>query len=272
MTDSGLKIDNKDSNNSHRDSVTRVMNSVKGLISASMLSYLSMFVVMGGVVSSISTYLVISGLTPVTPTEWVFKLLIFINLLFVLPLILFVFVGLFRLWQKRKIKQPGSHLNAKLVSMFSLIAVVPAILVAIFAFVTLDRGLDSWFSDRTKLIINNTALVANAYLDEHRANLRRDSVIMASDLNRAAGALEQDKTKFTTFLTAQAALRSIPMALLIDENGNLITAAQTKRQIPMQPPPKEAFEAVKEGQPVIMTLGGQAQIRSLLKLDEFDGV
>jgi two-component system nitrogen regulation sensor histidine kinase NtrY len=95
---------------------------------------------------------------------------------------------------------------------------------------------------------------------------------MASDLNRAAGALEQDKTKFTTFLTAQAALRSIPMALLIDENGNLITAAQTKRQIPMQPPPKEAFEAVKEGQPVIMTLGGQAQIRSLLKLDEFDGV
>ena len=55
-------------------------------------------------------------------------------------------------------------------------------------------------------------------------------------------------------------------------NGKLITAAQTKRQIPMQPPPKEAFEAVKEGQPVIMTLGGQAQIRSLLKLDEFDGV
>ena len=40
----------------------------------------------------------------------------------------------------------------------------------------------------------------------------------------------------------------------------------------MQPPPKEAFEAVNEGQPVIMTLGGQAQIRSLLRLDEFDGV
>ena len=76
-----ISDDNKDSNNSHRDSVTRVMNSVKGLISASMLSYLSMFVVMGGVVSSISTYLVISGLTPVTPTEWVFKLLIFINCL-----------------------------------------------------------------------------------------------------------------------------------------------------------------------------------------------
>ncbi|HCV49664.1 MAG TPA: hypothetical protein DGQ22_07590, partial [Rhodobiaceae bacterium] len=151
MTDSGIKIDNKDTNNSHRDTVTHVINSIKGLVSASVLSYLSMFVVMGGVVSSISTYLVISGLTPVTPTEWVFKLLIFINLLFVVPLILFVFVGLFRLWKKRKIKQPGSHLNAKLVSMFSIIAVVPAILVAIFAFVTLDRGLDSWFSDRTKL-------------------------------------------------------------------------------------------------------------------------
>ena len=272
MTDSGQKIENKVLNNSHRDTLARLMNPVKGVISASVLSYLSMFVVMGGVVSSISTYLVISGLTPVTPTEWVFKLLIFINLLFVVPLVLFVFIGLIRLWKKRKIKQPGSHLNAKLVSMFSIIAVVPAILVAIFAFVTLDRGLDSWFSDRTKLIINNTALVANAYLDEHRATLRRDSVIMASDLSRAAGALEQDIAKFTTFLTAQAALRSIPMALLIDEDGKLITAAQTKRQIPIQPPPKEAFEAVNEGQPVIMTLGGQAQIRSLLKLDKFDGL
>ena len=274
MTDSGLKkeAENKNLNNSFRDIFAHIQNSIRIYMSASVLSYMSMLVVMGGVISSISTYLVISGLTPVTPTEWVFKLLIFINLLFVVPLILFVIIGLVKLWKKRQLKQPGSHLNVKLVSMFSIIAVVPAILVAIFAFVTLDRGLDSWFSDRTKLIINNTALVANAYLDEHRANLRRDSAIMASDLNRAAGALDQDLAKFTTFLTAQAALRSIPMALLIDENGKLITAAQTKRQIPMQPPPKEAFEAVKEGQPVIMTLGGQAQIRSLMKLDDFDGI
>ena len=97
MTDSGQKIENKVLNNSHRDTLSRLMNPVKGVMRASVLSYLSMFVVMGGVVSSISTYLVISGLTPVTPTEWVFKLLIFVNLLFVVPLVLFVFIGLFRL-------------------------------------------------------------------------------------------------------------------------------------------------------------------------------
>lgn len=250
----------------------RAWESVKTLTASPLTTYLSLFVVIGAVASSITAYLVISGLTPVRPTEWVFKLLILFNLVFLVPLVLFVIVGLFQLWKKRQTRLPGSHLNIRLVSMFSIIAVVPAILVAIFAFVTLDRGLDSWFSDRTKMIINNTAMVANAYLDEHRANLRRDSMIMASDLNRAAGVFEQDVGKFTSFLTAQAALRSIPMALLIDEKGALVTAAQTKRQIPMQPPPEEVFEAVKEGQPVIMTIGGQAQIRSLIKLDGFDGI
>ena len=56
MTDSGQKIENKFLKNSHRDTLARLMNPVKVFMSASVLSYLSMFVVMGGVISSCLLY------------------------------------------------------------------------------------------------------------------------------------------------------------------------------------------------------------------------
>lgn len=248
------------------------LQSIRAFFRSGLLSYISMALVIGGVICGVTTYLIITGLTPVRPSQSVFTFLLAANLLFVGPLIFMVFGGLLRLWRDRRSGRAGAQLHARLVSLFSLIAVIPAILVAIFAFVTLDRGLDGWFSERTKTIINNTAMIANAYLDEHRVNLRRDSMIMASDLNNAYALAQTDPKKFHSFLTAQAALRSIPVAVIIDEEGVLLEAAQTKRSLPLQAPPPEAFEAAISGQPVVITVGGQAQIRTLIKLPSFENV
>jgi two-component system nitrogen regulation sensor histidine kinase NtrY len=57
------------------------------------------------------------------------------------------------LWFARRRQVAGAQLHVRIVSLFSVIAVVPAILLAIFASVPLDRGLDRWFSTRTKSII-----------------------------------------------------------------------------------------------------------------------
>ena len=91
-----------------------------------------------------------------------------------------------------------------MIALFSTIAVFPAILVAVFAFVTLDRGLDYWFSTRTKTIIENTTAVANAYLADQRESLRYDLNIMTRDLSKASEVYKTDRRRFARYLEAQA--------------------------------------------------------------------
>ena len=55
---------------------------------------------------------------------------------------------LLRLWAERKSGRAGARLHVRLVTWFAAVAIVPAILVAIFASVTLNLGLDAMFSGR----------------------------------------------------------------------------------------------------------------------------
>ncbi len=68
----------------------------------------------------------------------------------------------------RRVGRAGAQLHVRIVSLFAIIAAVPTILVAIVATITLDRGLDRFFSVRTKAIIENSLLVSEAYLRSTR--------------------------------------------------------------------------------------------------------
>ncbi len=66
-------------------------------------------------------------------------------------------VGLLKAWRA---KEPGARLHVRIVLLFSIIAALPAILLAIAATTTFSRSLDSWFSSRTRAIIQNSLDVA----------------------------------------------------------------------------------------------------------------
>ena len=230
-------------------------------------SKLSALIVLGGALCGFTTYLIITGLSPIRPSQTVLSSLMFVNVVFVFLMLGLVTVQLFDIYRDRKLGVGGAKLHSRLVGLFSVVALIPAILVAVFAFVTLDQWFNQYFSDRTKAIINNSSLVANAYLDENREKLRNDSVVMARDLNRAAGYFKTDKSRFSSFLTAQAALRELNMAILIDRDGTVLDVADTRKKYSLPVPPAEAFEAADKLQPVIITASGRSQIWGLLKLD-----
>ena len=82
-------------------------------------------------------------------------LLIVLNGIVLLVMALLVLGQLVFLFIEKRHGTPGAALHLRLVSLFSLIAVVPAIIVAVFATVTLNRGLDAWFSERTRAIVDS---------------------------------------------------------------------------------------------------------------------
>ena len=96
-----------------------------------------------------------------------------------------------------------------IVGLFSVIAAVPAILVAIVASITLDRGLDRIFNIRTRAVIENSLAVTEAYLRDHAQIVRADIVTIATDIARAKPLFDQDRERFRQFLTAQASLRGL---------------------------------------------------------------
>ena len=59
--------------------------------------------------------------------------------------------------------------------------------MAVFASVTLSRGLDTWFSERTRAIVDAAVNVAEAYLRDHAEATRGDVATISADLAQQQG-------------------------------------------------------------------------------------
>src|SRR3546814_834659 len=105
------------------------------------------------------TYMTLTGLTPLKPSRGLVVALLLSNLTVVLVLFALISWRVVRIIMARVSGAAGSKLHARLVAMFSIVAVMPAIIVAVFAAVTLNRGFDAWFSQRTQVIISHAHTV-----------------------------------------------------------------------------------------------------------------
>ena len=97
---------------------------------------------------------------------------------------------------------------------------LPAVVVALFFGVLVTRGVENWFSQRVQTVVENSATVAQSYVDEQTRYDRRPRRAMAADLNRAAPACSgRTRSAFGRILEGQAADRDFPAAYLIDRRG-----------------------------------------------------
>ncbi len=219
--------------------------------------------------SGLATYLILTGLTPIVPTHRVVVGVLLINLVLVLAMIVLIAWQVSGLWRARRRQAAGAQLHVRIVSLFSVIAVVPAILLAIFATISLDRGLDRWFSERTKSIIQNSIDVATAYLQEHGQVIRADTVGMAKDIDEAVQLVKSQPQGFGNFLNAQAAIRALPIAYLIDGEGKMLATAASVPEWPYRAPPKEAMELAKKGQVIVIAPGQTSMVGAIKSLQNF---
>ncbi len=93
------------------------------------------------------------------------------------------------LLQRALREQAGAGLQVRMVAMFAVVAAVPAAIVAVVATISLNQGLDQWFSERTKTMVESSRLVARSYMLEHAQVLRDDIIWVATELEQARGHL-----------------------------------------------------------------------------------
>lgn len=174
------------------------------------------------------TFFILTGMTPVQPESNLTFILTGLNALLILALIVLIGREVYRISQARNRGKAASRLHVRLVVLFSLVAAVPAMLVAIVASVTLDLGLDRWFEMRTTTIVNSSISLANSYIQESARNLQGTTLEMVSDVDAQRSLYNLDRTSFTRFLTQQALGRGLIGAFIIRSNGDTSVRADIR--------------------------------------------
>ena len=156
----------------------------------------------------------------------------------------------------------------RIVGLFSLIAAIPAIAIAVVASVTLDLGLDRWFEIRTKTIVESSLQVAESYINENAINLRDATINMAYAVDSQRRLYSLDQLGFRHFLTQQAKGRGMLGAFIIRPDGTIVQSAEIDVDNQLPSPPPDALEAAKDGLPVVIPPGVTNLVGSIIKLRE----
>lgn len=231
---------------------------------------LGLVVVVLSLLSGLATYLILTGLTPIVPTHTVVVTVLMINGVLAVAMIALIAWQVTSLWIARRRQAAGARLHVRIVSLFSIIAVMPAIFLAIFASVSLDRGLDHWFSVRTKSILQNSISVAKAYLQEHGQVIRSDAVAMAAAIDEAAALVQTPVASFSKFLSAQATIRSLPLAYLVDKKGEVLASGANANAVDYPKPLSRALELAKDGRAIVIGPGETNRVSAIKRLNHFD--
>jgi two-component system nitrogen regulation sensor histidine kinase NtrY len=221
-------------------------------------------------ISALVTFLILTGLTPVVPTHEVVVSVLLINAgvaVVLLGVLAWEFVGLMR---ARRRGRAAARLHVRIALLFGVVAVVPAILVAVIASITLDRGLDRWFSDRTRGMLGNAVNIAQAYVRDYSLSTRNDLVGMAANITRLRPMYDSDREQFRRIFTAQAALRGMPAAMLVTGNHNLIERADINVGREFLIPNNLNLREATQEQPILTLASSADYLHAVVPVEGYD--
>src|SRR5437868_12703895 len=219
--------------------------------------------------SGIATYLALTGAPPFGPRPVLVLLLLNLDLVLLLALAAVVAKRLFEVRAERRRGLAGSRLQVRLVGLFSLIAVLPTIIVAVFSYLFFSFGVEAWFSDKVRTAITESVAVADAYVREHQQAIRADALAMAADLDRSASTLVLNPQYLEPVLAVQAAMRVLTEAAVLDRNGTMMARTGLAFALGFEDIKQDALRRANQGEVIIITDDQEERVRALVRLNEF---
>jgi two-component system, NtrC family, nitrogen regulation sensor histidine kinase NtrY len=227
--------------------------------------------VITALVVAICSFLVLMGLTPVRPTETITTWLAVVNGVLILVLIGLIVREVRRILTARKNQRAAARLHVRIVALFSLVAAVPAVAVALVAAFTLNVGLDRWFEVRTKEIVSSSINIAQSYVEENARNLQGTTLSMAVDLDAARTVYSLDRNGFQELFDRQSVGRGLVGASLVRSDGTVLIKANTGTNLDLPAVPIEVVRTAQDGKPVLIPPRTRNLVGAVLKLKEIEG-
>src|SRR4029077_1012408 len=126
------------------------------------------------------------------------------------------------------------------------------------------------FSTRTRSAIENSLIVAEAYLRDHAQIVRSDIMLMAFDIARTKTVFDQDPEKLRQYLTFQASVRGLAAAIVIDKELNVVERADVNVSQTFALPPRDALPHITSKEPQIVLLPDTNYVAAIIRLDQYE--
>ncbi len=152
------------------------------------------------------------------------RVVLLADLIYIFVVAVLVMLRIRRMIGARRSRSAGARLHLRLSGLFAVIALLPAITVAVFAVVTINLGLEGWFSDRVHNVVGTSLAAAEAYQAEQERNLIEDASAVAATLEQARRLNPLVSEVYTRQILSQAQAeiqRGLRVAFIIDFDGTL---------------------------------------------------
>ncbi|MFT4149606.1 MAG: PAS domain-containing sensor histidine kinase [Paracoccaceae bacterium] len=200
------------------------------------------------------------------------RLILLADLVYVLVVAALVMARVVRMIADWRSKSAGSKLHLRLTGIFALVALVPTILVAVFAVLTVNIGLEGWFSDRVRNVVGNSMAAAEAYEAEHRRDLIEDTEKLAAALNIAKQStffMRDDQVRPVLTEGQARVQRGLREVYLIDGSGELKTRGERSYLFDFERPSAADLARARAGETVIIEDWPNNEYRALIHLTAF---
>ncbi len=217
---------------------------------------------------ALATFLIL-GLFDRGASSPALRLIVLADLIYVLVVAALVAAQVARLIAARRAKSAGSRLHLRLTAVFALLALIPTVIVAVFAGLTINIGLEGWFSDRVRSAVGSSLAAAQAYETEQMENLATDARAFARAFDRARQVDVIVSDSEILIQGQRASQRGLREAYLIDGTGKIRARGEGSYLFNFEEPKPEHLEQLETEDVVILEDWPNNEFRALVRLTVF---
>ncbi|GFZ95970.1 MULTISPECIES: sensor histidine kinase [Salipiger] len=225
-----------------------------------------------GPLLAFATFMVLGPLDAGQGTELSLRLVLLADLVYVLLLAALVLARVARMISARRAQSAGSRLHLRLTGVFALMALLPTVTVAVFAVLTINIGLETWFSSRVQNVVGASLAAAEAYEEEQRRGLTEDVQALGRYLDaarRANFALDDGDIRQILQQGQGQIQRGLREAYVIDGGGEIRARGERSYLFDYEQPTIAQIALAEEQGIVLVPDWDNHELRALVPLDAF---
>lgn len=224
-----------------------------------------------GPVLALATFLVLGPLDQ-GAASLSLRLILLADLIYILAIAALVLQRVAQMVAARRAHSAGSRLHLRLTGVFVLMALIPTVTVAIFAMLTVNVGLEGWFSERVRQVVGSSLAAAQAYEDEHRRDLAQDARALTGFVDatrRTRGFMADGQVREVLTQGQTQVQRGLREAYVIDSSGTLRARGERSYLFNFEQPTAEQIAtAIDQGLLIIQDWDNN-EFRALVPLEAF---
>ena len=233
-------------------------------------SVINLSLILLGPLLAVATYLFLGPFNVAGQSVWL-RFFLLLDLIYVLLIVGIVLVIILYVLSQRRSRLAGSKLHFRLAGVFTTMSLLPTITVAVFATVSINLGLEAWFSERVQSVVGTSLSAARAYADEQQVALVEDILSVEDDLQnfrKNKNFIEDDELRNELASRQLALQRGLKEAYILDGGGNIELRGESSYLFGFEKPTQQQIqEAIRDI--VLISDFNNNELRALTFLNGF---